>query len=188
MTPPSLPPRLPRFSGPSLQPINPNLLLPPPRFWFITVTFLIALLIDLLPLSGALAPWRPEVVALTLLYWCTWAPRFVGVSAGFLLGLVMDVANGSALGQHAFAYTLLAFGADYFRRRVVSFPMWQQMVFVALLLELCALVVFLTRMMSGGTLLSGAVYFIVPLLTALLWPLMQFLLQWQQRRAALSEH
>ncbi|MCL2298126.1 MAG: rod shape-determining protein MreD [Proteobacteria bacterium] len=177
----------PRFSGPSLQPINPNLLLPPPRLWFITVTLLIALLFDLFPLSEMLTPWRPELVALTLLYWCIWAPRFIGVSVGFLLGLVMDVANGSALGQHAFAFTLLAFGADYFRRRVASFPMWQQMVFVALLLELCALVVFLARMMSGGALSFGVVYFIVPLLTALLWPLMQFLLQWQQRRAALSD-
>jgi rod shape-determining protein MreD len=184
MTPPIKPPR---FSGPSLQPINPNLLLPPPRLWFIITTLLIALLIDLFPLSGTLSLWRPEIVALTLLYWCTWAPRFVGVSTGFLLGLMMDVANGSALGQHAFAYTLLAFGADYFRRRVVSFPMWQQIVFVALLLELCALVVFLARMMSGGALSSGLVYFMVPLVTALLWPLMQFLLQWQQRRAALAE-
>ncbi|MDR2244244.1 MAG: rod shape-determining protein MreD [Burkholderiales bacterium] len=189
MKPASLPPRSPppRFSGPSLQPINPNLLLPPPKLWFITVTLLITLLIDLFPLSDTFAPWRPELVALTLLYWCTWAPRFVGVSTGFLLGLVMDVANGSVLGQHALAYTLLAFGADYFRRRIVSFPMWQQIVFVALLLELCALAVFLVRMMSGGE-LSSAAYFIVPPLTALLWPLMQFLLQWQQRRAALSEH
>jgi rod shape-determining protein MreD len=178
---------LPRFRGPSLQPVNPNLLLPPPQPWFITVTLLIALLVDLFPLSDAFAPWRPEFIALVLLYWCTWAPRSIGVSAGFLLGLVMDVANGSVLGQHALAYTLLAFGADYFRRRVVSLPMWQQMVFVALLLELCAWVVFLVRMMSGGT-LSGVAYFIVPPLSALLWPLMQFLLQWQQRRASLSEH
>ncbi|MDR0769981.1 MAG: rod shape-determining protein MreD [Burkholderiales bacterium] len=176
-----------RFRGPSLQPVNPDLLLPPPQPWFITVTLLVALLIDLIPLSDAFMPWRPEFVALTLLYWCTWAPRFVGVSVGFLLGLVMDVANGSLLGQHALAYTLLAFGADYFRRRVVSFPMWQQMVFVALLLELCVLVVFLIRMMSGGA-LPGMVYFIVPPVSALLWPLLQFLLRWQQRHAALSEH
>jgi len=175
-----------RFSGPSLEPINPKLLLPPPRLWFITVTLLVALLIDLFPLSEAVTPWRPEIVALTLLYWCTWAPRLVGVSIGFVLGLVMDVANGSALGQHAFAYTLLAFGADYFRRRVVSFPMWQQMVFVALLLEICAVVVFLLRMMSGGA-LSGAAYFIVPLISAALWPALQSLLQWQQQRAAQAE-
>ncbi|MCL2308917.1 MAG: rod shape-determining protein MreD [Proteobacteria bacterium] len=177
----------PRFSGPSLQPINPDLLLPPPQLWFVTMTLLIALLIDFFPLSDALAPWRPEFVALTLLYWCIWAPRLVGVSAGFLLGLIMDVANGSALGQHAFAYTLLMFGADFFRRRVVSFPLWQQVVSVALLLELCALAVFLVRMMSGGALSSGVAYFIVPPVMALLWPLMQFLLQWQQRRAASAE-
>lgn len=176
----------PRLSGPSLQPISPHLLLPPPRPWFVVLSLLAALLVDLFPFPEALEPWRPEFVALTLLYWCTWAPRFVGVSVGFLLGLVMDVANGSVLGQHALAYTLLAFGADYFRRRVASFPMWQQMVSVALLLELCALVVFLVRMMSGGT-LSGVAYFIVPPLSALLWPLLQFFLQWQQRQASLSE-
>ncbi|MDR2017183.1 MAG: rod shape-determining protein MreD [Burkholderiales bacterium] len=180
-------PAPPRFKGPSLQPVNPAQLLPSPRLWFIVVTLLIALLIDLFPLSETLTPWRPNFVALTLLYWCTWAPRFIGVGVGFLLGLVIDVANGAVLGQHALAFTLLAFGADYFRRRIVSFPMWQQMVFVALLLEFCALAVFLVRMMSDGA-PPGAEYFIVPLVSALLWPLMPILLRWQQRRASLSEH
>jgi rod shape-determining protein MreD len=163
-------------------------MLPPPRFWFIGMTLFIAVLLELFPLPEAFAPWRPKFLTLTLLYWCIWAPRIVSIGASFLLGLMMDVANGSALGQHALAYTLLAFSADYFRRRVAHFPKWQQLLFVALLLEFCALIVFLVRMMSGGTLFYGTAYFIMPVASALLWPLMPYLLQWQQRRSSLSDY
>ena len=46
----------------------------------------------------------------------------------------MDVADATLFGQHALAYAVLAFAAEYFRRRVLRFPLWQQAVQVAVLL------------------------------------------------------
>ena len=55
-------------------------------------------------------------------------------------------------GQHALAYAVLAYGAEYFRRRVLWFPLWQQAVQVAALLVLCALIVLLVRFVGGAPL------------------------------------
>ncbi|MDR1529270.1 MAG: rod shape-determining protein MreD [Burkholderiales bacterium] len=163
------------------EPIHQHAFLRPPHLLFIIFSLLIALLLNLLPLPHSLQIWCPDFVALVLLYWCIWSPRHIGIVAGFMLGLLMDVADATVFGQHALLYTLLAFGADFFRRRLLSFPLWQQTISMALLLEFCAVLMFVVRMMSGGAPPSSS-YFIVPTYSALLWIPMQYFLQLPQRR------
>ena len=45
-----------------------------------------------------------------------------------------DVGNGVLLGQHALAYSLLAFAAITLSRRILWFPLWAQALHVAALL------------------------------------------------------
>ncbi len=163
------------------EPINPHLLLRPPKLSFIIISLLFSLLMNLLPLSEKIYLWRPDFVALVLFFWCTWSPRYVGIGVGFFFGLLMDVADATVLGQHALFYTALAFGADTFRRRMLSFPLWQQSIYVAALLAICAALVFVVRMMSGGEPPSWT-FFVVPPLSAILWPVIRFILQWPQRK------
>jgi rod shape-determining protein MreD len=96
--------------------------------------------------------------------------------------LVMDVADATVFGQHALAYAMLAYAAEYFRRRVLRFPLWQQAPQVAVLLLLCAALVLLVRIV-GGAPMPPWTYFVPPLVGALLWPLLSVLLQWPQRPA-----
>jgi len=63
----------------------------------------------------------------------------------------MDVVDATLFGQHALAYAVLAYGAEYFRRRVLRFPLWQQAVQVAFLLAACALLVLaVARLKAAG--------------------------------------
>ena len=67
-------------------------------------------------LTFNLLPWRnvsgmPDLVALVLAFWGVHQPRRISVGIAFAFGIVMDVANGALLGQHAFAYAALAFTA-----------------------------------------------------------------------------
>ena len=64
----------------------------------------------------------------------------------------MDVADGTVFGQHALAYAVLAYAAEYFRRRVLRFPLWQQAAQVAVLLLLCSVLVALVRIVGGAPL------------------------------------
>jgi rod shape-determining protein MreD len=169
---------LPRAS--SFTPARPEEILRPVNPWFILLTFFLALLANLTPASGVMLTLKPDFLALVILYWCIQEPRYVGVGVAWMLGLIMDVGDATFFGQHALAYALLAYAAEYFRRRVLRFPLWQQAPQVAALLVLCALLVLLVRVV-GGAPLPRWTYLIPPIVGALLWPLLSVVLQRPQR-------
>ena len=164
----------------SFAPASPEEILRPPQPWFVLLTLLVALVANMAPASGVFMALRPDFLAVVLLYWCIQAPRYVGVGTAWFVGLVMDVADATLFGQHALAYAVLAYGAEYFRRRVLRFPLWQQAVQVAALLVLCALLVLLVRFVGGAPLPTWS-YVTPPLVGALMWPLVSVLLQTPQR-------
>ena len=167
--------RLPSFyvadSNEVLRPVHPA---------FVAVTLVLALLLNLLPLSGTALMLRPDFLAVVLLYWCIQAPRYVGVGIAWFMGLLMDVGDATVFGQHALAYAFLAYAAEYFRRRVLRFPLWQQAAQVAVLLALCAALVVLVRTVGGAPLPTWT-YFVAALSGAALWPIVSVLLQIPQR-------
>lgn len=165
---------------PSLTPADPNEVLRPVKAWFVAATLFAALALNLLPLAGNALMLRPDFLALVILYWCIQAPRHVGVGVAWLMGLAMDVGDATLFGQHALAYAVLAYAAEYFRRRVLRFPLWQQAAQVAVLLAFCATLVLLLRFV-GGAPLPRWTYFVPALVGALLWPLLSALLQLPQR-------
>ncbi|MEO9137278.1 MAG: rod shape-determining protein MreD [Casimicrobiaceae bacterium] len=158
----------------------PEEILRPARPSFVLLSLLIGLLLNLVPANDPVMTYRPDFLALVLLYWCIQEPRYVGVGTAWVVGLLMDVGDATVFGQHALAYAVLAYGAEYFRRRVLRFPLWQQAVQVAALLVLCALIVLLVRFV-GGAALPHWTYLVPPLVAALLWPLVSVLLQSPQR-------
>ena len=165
---------------------GPNEILRPVRPWFIVATLALALVGNLLPLSGVALVLKPDFVALLLLYWCIQEPRYVGVGIAWWVGLLMDVADGTLFGQHALAYAFLAYAAEYFRRRVLRCPLWQQAVQVAVLLGLCAALVMLVRFV-GGAPLPRWTYLVPPVVGALLWPIVTLAVQsWQRPQASKS--
>jgi rod shape-determining protein MreD len=172
---------LPRV--PPLSPARPEEILRPAGPWFVLLTLALAFVANLLPFAGVAEVLKPDFLALLLLYWCIQAPRYVSVGAAWFLGLLMDVGDATLFGQHALAYAVLAYGAEYFRRRVLRFPLWQQAAQVGVLLGLCAAIVLLIRVV-GGAPVPRWTYVVPPLSGALLWPVISVLLQWPQRPAA----
>ncbi|MEO8136471.1 MAG: rod shape-determining protein MreD [Betaproteobacteria bacterium] len=172
----------------NLQPLTaarPEEILRPPKPWFVFLTLVIAMLLNLLPWSGVGLALKPDFLALVLLYWCIQQPRLVGVGTAWFCGLLADVGQGSLFGQHALAYALLGFAAEYFHRRVLRFPLWQQAAHVAVLLLLCLLLVLVVRMVGGAAPLEWS-NFLGAISGALLWPLTSVILQWPQRPSSSS--
>lgn len=165
---------LPRV--PPLVPVGPEVILKPASPWFVLLTILLALGGNLLPLTGLALTLRPDFLAVVLLYWCIQEPRLVGVGTAWMFGLLMDVADATVFGQHALAYAVLAYAADYFRRRVLRFPLWQQAAQVVILLLLCAALVALVRVV-GGAPLPHWTYFLAAVVGAVIWPPLSILFQ-----------
>lgn len=151
----------------------------PVRASTILASFAVALLCNYLPWSNvALAP---DFVALVLTFWCVRQPRLVGLGAGWLLGVLMDVGNSVLLGQHALAYSLLAFAAITLSRRILWFSLMAQALHVAALLLFAQGVALAVRLAAGAE-FPGWSIAVGPLIGAALWPPVSALLLMPQRR------
>jgi len=150
-----------------------NRILLPVKGWFIFLTLIVALFLDMIPV-GRLAI-LPDFVALTLAFWCVREPLRVGMSAAFLLGIAMDVSAGSVMGQHSLAYVLLSFAASGLSKRILWFPLAQQALHILPLLLGTQLLMLVTRMMGGGE-FPGILYFLSSVAATLLWYPLTYLL------------
>jgi rod shape-determining protein MreD len=106
----------------------------------------------------------------------------VGVSAGFLFGVLMDVHQGALLGQHALAYTLLSFFAITVHRRLLWFTLGAQAVQILPVFATAHAVSFIVRMLAGAN-SPGWGLMLAPVFEAMLWPVVNLLLLAPQRRA-----
>ncbi|MDD5329870.1 MAG: rod shape-determining protein MreD [Sulfuricella sp.] len=155
-------------------------LLKPASFGFILLTLAGALLLNLLPWQGLVLSFRPDFVALVLLFWAIHEPRKLGIGLPWLAGLLMDIGDGAILGQHAFAYILAVYAAIVLHRRIQTFGLWQQASHVLVLLLLAQAAMLLIRLF-GGAAAPGLGYFLACLTGAALWPPLSLLLLLPQR-------
>lgn len=154
-------------------------ILRPARVSTIVLSLAVALLLNFLP-------WRdlrvaPDFVALVLTFWCVRQPRLVGLGVAWSIGLLVDAGNGVLLGQHALAYSLLAFLSIWLSRRILWFGPILQALHVAIMLAVAQSVVLLVRIAAGDAFPGWAMY-VSPAAGALLWPLVSWLLIMPQRR------
>ncbi|MCE1240889.1 MAG: rod shape-determining protein MreD [Azonexaceae bacterium] len=145
----------------------------PVRPWFIILSLFVALLMNFLPTSHW--PGIPDWAALVLCFWSIRESRRVGMGWAFVLGLAMDVADGAVLGQHCFAYILLAYAAAAQSRRILWFPIGQQALQILPLLIGCQVIQLTMRLMTGAD-FPGWGFLIGPFIAAFLWIPATFLL------------
>lgn len=132
-------------------------------------SFIIAFLLNLLPWSGLALQVCPDFVLLILLYWSINQPRSVGQGLGFVLGLLMDVANSALLGQHALMYVVAVFLAQLLRVRVLQLSLPAQALHIGAILLLAQLIS-VSLNLSMGRELPGALMIVAPIIGAALWP------------------
>lgn len=160
-----------------------QLLLPANPF-FVWGTLLGALLLNMLLNMGFWGrdAWVPDLLALVLVFWTVHQPLRVSIGASFVFGLFMDAHQGSLLGQHALAYTVLSFFAITLHRRLLWFPVHSQALQVFPLFAAAHGISLAMRMMGGGV-FPGWLLALAPILEAVLWPVATMLLLAPQRRA-----
>ena len=98
------------------------------------LSLLVALLLTAMPLPASIIAFKPDWVALTLIYWTLTAPPAFGLATAFVVGLVLDTLTGSLLGQHALGLLLIVYVSSRFRLRLRAFPVLQSTIVVAVLL------------------------------------------------------
>ncbi len=92
----------------------------------IVISLLIAFLLTALPLPQWADAWRPAWILMVLIYWCMALPNRVGIGSAWIVGLLLDVQQGSVLGQHALGLALIAYLIIQIHKRFRVFPLAQQ--------------------------------------------------------------
>lgn len=148
----------------------------------IIVTLLLAAWLEVLPLPEMLDGLRPEWLCLALIYWILALPHRIGVLWGFAIGLFQDVLLGAVLGQHALAYSVVAWITLLAYKRLRVFPPLQQSGVVFLLVGTAVLISFTVQSAAGRGIQGPLAALLPALVSTLLWrPVYLFLRQVRRR-------
>jgi rod shape-determining protein MreD len=130
-----------------------------------------SLMLTIAPMPAWAEVYRPDWVPLTLIYWSMLLPRIYSVGWAWVIGLVVDVAQGTLFGQHALALVVIIYVAVKFHLQVRVFPMLQMTATVFALIALYQFILFWINGVAGIN--APAVTYWGPVVTGtLIWPLM----------------
>lgn len=151
-------------------------------FLVIGLTLLVAMSLAVWPLPDWARPYRPDWVALALIYWVMAVPQRIGVGSGWLLGLLLDVLTGTLLGVHALGLALVAWVVLRSHQRLRVYRLWQQSLVVFVLVLLRTL---LTSWLAalGGAEINPLLVWAPAVAGAVLWPWLFVLLRDMRRRS-----
>ncbi|MBT8086320.1 MAG: rod shape-determining protein MreD [Woeseia sp.] len=139
------------------------------------ITIVVALMLAIAPLSDAVRPFWPDWVLLSLIYWSLVLPRYFGVGLAWLVGLVVDVAQGTLLGQHALTMSAVIFLVVRFQLQLRVFPLSQLTLTVVALLGTHHFLLFWINGVAGIN--APGVNYWGPVLTGTLaWPLVYWVI------------
>lgn len=151
----------------------------------VVITIVVALMLMVVPLPDWAAPFRPDWVALTLVYWAMMLPRTWSVGSAWLIGIVLDVAQGTIFGQHALALCLIVFITVRFHLLMRVFPMQQLAATVFAILALYQFILFWINGIAGVD--APAVDYWGPVITGtLIWPFVVMVLRGVRLRVQLG--
>ncbi len=140
------------------------------HFWTINLTLMVALMLTLFPLPNWAEPFRPEWLTLAIIYWCMSLPKAIGLRTSFTFGVLLDIAMGTLLGQHALGICIIAYIFLKNHQRIRLYPIVQQgfIVMIALLIKqiLFLWIYGITKRAPENLWL----YFMPSIISMLLWP------------------
>lgn len=149
--------------------------------WVIAVTFLLAMVLTVMPLPhwGHLV--RPEWTALVLIYWVLALPHRVGIGVAWAVGILLDTLTGTLLGQHALSLSIIAYLSLKLYKRVRLLPLWQQSATILGFLGLHQLITLWILGLTGQD-ERGWTYWLPSVGGMVLWPVVFVVLRDARRR------
>ncbi len=149
----------------------------------VVMTLVVGLMLSIMPLPAWLQTFRPDWIALLLIFWAMQLPRTWSVGTAWIVGVVLDVAYGSLLGQHALALSVVVFVTVRFHLLMRVFPMQQLTATIFALLALYQFLLFWINGVAGVT--AQAVDYWGPVITGtIVWPFLYMFLSGIRYRSA----
>jgi rod shape-determining protein MreD len=135
----------------------------------ILLTAVVGLVLTILPLPSWLIAVRPQFLVLVVLYWSTMTPFLGGLALGFISGLVLDVFQGSLLGEHALALSFVTYLAVRLHLMMRAKPLFEQSLYVFAALLAYELLLWALDGWTGQA-TGNALRWVHTAVGALIWP------------------
>jgi rod shape-determining protein MreD len=149
--------------------------------WIILGTLVLAALFTVLPLPDWLEAYRPEWVALVVIYWVVALPDRIGLFSAWITGFFMDVLEGSLLGLNALALALVAYLALSLYQRMRMFTAIQQSSTILILVGIHQLLSFWVLTANSQNTAPNLIFMISALSSAIIWPFVFLALRYIRR-------
>jgi len=135
----------------------------------VIITFIVGLMLTVMPLADSVEPFRPDWLALVVIFWAMQLPRTWSVGSAWIIGIVLDVSYGTLLGQHALALCVIAFATVRFHLLMRVFPLSQLSATIFALLALYQFILFWVNGVAGVS--APTITYWAPVITGtLVWP------------------
>ena len=141
----------------------------------VIMSFIFGLMLTIMPLPDAIDVFRPDWLAMLVVYWAMQLPRTWSVGTAWIVGIVLDASQGTLLGQHALALCCIAFVTVRFHLLMRVFPVPQ---LTATIFPILAIYQFLLFWINGvaGVDAPSIVYWGPVISGTLMWPVMMAVL------------
>ena len=141
----------------------------------VIITLVVGLMLTIMPLPDAAEPFRPDWLALLVIFWAMQLPRTWSVGSAWVIGLVLDVSSGTLIGQHALALCLVAFATVRFHLLMRVFPLSQLSATIFALLAMYQFILYWVNGVAGVS--APSVVYWAPVITGtLIWPFLYMFL------------
>jgi len=138
--------------------------------WVIVLSFFLAYLLAIVPFPDWAMNYRPEWVAMVLIYWVVALPYRVGIGSAWFAGLVLDILKGSVLGLNAVGLVIVAYVTLSLHLRFRMFSSLQQAGLVLVLIGINLFLCHWLGVMTGYTSASDMMFIMGALTSAVVWP------------------
>lgn len=146
----------------------------------IFITLVIAFILSMLPMPNWMIWLQPAWVLMVLIYWAMTIPYQVNLGTAWIMGILVDLFNGTLLGEHALAFTIVIYFVVRIQSRLRLYPMLQQGLSVFIFILMYQFILYCIQGFVGELPRSG-LYWISSLSSMLLWPWLFILLRDNRR-------
>ena len=143
--------------------------MPKLKYPVIYLSLVVALVLMILPLPDWVQIYRPNWVALVLIYWSMAMPKRVGLWFAFFTGIVVDTSQGTLLGQHTLALLVVVFINLNFYQRIRVLALAQQAFYVLFLLLINQVIIAWVEGIMGRP-TPVLAFFGAPVVGMMIWP------------------
>ena len=135
----------------------------------VIMTLIVGLMLTLMPLPESVDAFRPDSLTLRVIFWAMQMPRSCSIGTAWVIGLILDVTQGTILGQHALAFCVVAFMTVRFHLLIRVFPLSQLSATVFAMLAVYQFLLFWINGVVGED--AQSIVYWAPVITgALIWP------------------